>query len=198
MNAPIQALYSTGQTLYAVLVSPVNGYVWNQTDQEWQAYSSGDWAQYAVPLAEYAGSGYYRAAYPIAAPDQLSTDLIFLRGGGSPALGDSPVAPVSQSQGVNVGAAGNSWQAGQNMALALGTQQIGAVFGTPVSPLLIVTTLTSTVTDTYAGRAIIMTSGALIQQASPITAYDGSTFMLTIVGFPSGLTPANNDTFIII
>lgn len=198
MNAPIQAVYQTLQNLYAVLVNPVDGTVYNAVTPGWEAYNSGHWSQYAVALTEYAGSGYYRAAYPIASPTVLSTDLIYVRAGGTPALGDPPATSIGQSQGVNVGAAGNSWQGGQNFAATVRSQQVGAVSGTPASPLLIPTNLTNGQLNAYAGRAIIMTSGTLIQQASFITAYDGGTFILTINGFPSGSTPANLDTFIII
>lgn len=197
MNGPLQALYQTGQNLYAVLISPVDGTVWNENTQLWESYASGHWSQYAIVLTEYTGSGYYRAAYPIASPTVLSTDLFFARNGGSPALGDTAVIS-NQSQGVNIGAAGNSWQAGQNMAYAVGSQQFGAISGTPASATLLPTNLTRTQTDSYAGRAIIMVSGTVAQEAAFITAYDGTTKILTINGFPSGLTPANTDTFIII
>lgn len=198
MNAPIQSLYQTGQNLYAILINPVDGTVYNTVTPGWEAYNAGHWASYAVPLTEYAGSGYYRASYPIVVPTVLSTEAIYVRAGGSPVLGDAPATNLGQSQGVNVGAAANSWQGGQNFGAAVGSQQIGAVFGTPPSPTLITTNLTSNQLNAYAGRAIIMTSGTLIQQASFITAYDGVLFTLTINGFPSGSTPANGDTFIII
>lgn len=198
MNAPLQALYQTGSNLYAVLFNPVDGTVWNNITQLWVTYSAGAWANYAVTLTEYPSSGYYRAAYPIATPTVLSSDVVFVRAGGSPAVGDSPVTSIFQSQGANVAAAGNSWQAGQNMAAAVGSQQVGAIFGTPPSALILTTNLTNTHDDAYAGRAVIMTSGLLIQQAAFITAYDGTLFTLTINGFPSGATPANGNTFIIV
>lgn len=198
MNAPIQAIYSVGQTLYAILISPVDGKVWNQTGQAWETYSSGHWSQYAVLLTEYSGSGYYRAAYPISEPSVLSTELIYVQNGGSPALGDTPATVLGQSQGVNVAAAGNSWDAGHNFADSVGSQQSGSISGTPTSSTLLTTDLLSIETDTYAGRAIIMISGDLIQQAAFITAYDGTTKDLTINGFPSGDTPADGDAFIII
>jgi hypothetical protein len=198
MNAPIEALYQVGATLYAVLVSQVNGQVWNQTGQAWENYNSGHWSDYAVPLTEYSGSGYYRAAYPISAPTFLSSETIFVQAGGSPTLGDPPATSIYQSQGANIAAVGNNWGSAQNMSFALGTQQLGAISGTPATPFALPTNLTSAETDTYAGRAIIMTSGMLAQQASFITAYNGSTFVLTIQGFPSGGTPANMDTFVII
>lgn len=198
MNAPIQSIYQTGQTLYAILISPVNGFVWNQMNQVFESYNSGHWSQYAIVMAEYSGSGYYRAAYPIAAPSVLTTDVIYVQGGGSPTLGDTPAANLYQSQGSNIGAVGNLWQSAQNMSFALGSQQIGSILGTPSTAVLLPTNLTNVHSDAYAGRVVIMTSGALIQQASPITAYDGVLFTLTIVGFPSGSTPSNGDTFIVI
>lgn len=198
MNGPIQAIYATGSTLYAILINPVDGTVWNESNTAWETYNVSHWPQYAVPLTEYTGSGYYRASYPISSPNVLTTELVFVQGGGSPAAGDPPATSIYQSQGTNVGAVGNLWQSAQNMAFALGTQQIGAISGTPSTPTLLPTNLTNTHDDAYAGRAIIMTSGSLIQQASPITAYDGTAFVLTIVGFPSGQTPSNTNTFIII
>lgn len=198
MNAPIELVYQTGQTVYAVLVSEEDGTIWNETDQVWETYNSGHWAKYAVLLTEYTGSGYYRAAYPISTPAFLSTDLLFVQNGGSPALGDTPATAIYHSQGENIASAANSWVAAHNMGSALGTQQVGEISGTPPDAVTLPTNLTSSSADAYAGRAIIMTSGALIQQASFITGYDGTTFILTTNGFPSGGTPASGDKFIII
>lgn len=197
MNAPIQALYATANNLYAVLISPIDGKVYNTTLPGYETYNSAHWGAYAVPLTEYAGSGYYRAAYPVASPTFLSTDIIFVQNGGSPTLGDPPATSIYQSQGVNIAAAGNSWTAGQNMALAVGTQQTGSINGTPSSLVLLPTNLVSTQIGTYAGRTLIMISGQFIQEASLITQYDGAG-NLTIVGLPSGGTPASGDLFIII
>lgn len=197
MNAPIQALYTSGVNLYAILINNDDGTVYNTVTPGWEAYNSGHWAQYAVAVTEYPSSGYYRGTYPIASPTVLSTEIIFVRSGGSPSLADVPAINFYSSQGQNVAAVGNSWKSGQNMGLALGTQQIGAISGTPPSAISLTTNLTSVHIDAYAGRSIIMTSGALIQQAALITAYDGAG-LLTINGFPSSGTPANTDTFIII
>lgn len=197
MNAPIQAIYQTGQNLYAVLVSPVDGTVYNTVSLTWEVYNPGHWPQYAVALTEYTGSGYYRAAYPIASPTVLSSEVIYLRAGGSPVLGDTPATAIGQSQGANVAAAGNSWVAGQNFAESVGSQQQGSISGSPISPTTWLTSLVNTQVGAYAGRAIIMTSGILIQQAAFILNYDGAG-VLTINGFPSGGTPANSDTFIIV
>lgn len=198
MNAPIQALYASGNTLYAILISPDDGTVWNNVSLVWQTYSAPSWSQYAVPLSEYPSSGYYRAAYPVASPLWLSTDVIYVQAGLSPALGDSVASGIYQSQGSNIGSVGNLWQSAQNMAFALGTQQVGTIVGTPSSSISLPTNLVNPEVDAYAGRAIIMTSGILIQQASPITAYDQTTSTLTIIGFPSGDAPSNGDAFVII
>lgn len=198
MNGPIQALYSTGVNLYAILFNPVDGKVWSQTGLAWVTYVSGNWANYAVPLTEYTGSGYYRAAYPIASPDVLSTDVVYLRNGGAPTLGDTPISSIYQSQGVGIGAIRNIWLDAEKMAFAIGTQQLGSISGTPSSPTVLPTDLTNSNDGAYAGRAVIMTSGNLVQQAAAITNYDGTAFTLTILGFPSGDTPADTDTFIII
>lgn len=195
MNAPIQALYSTGQTLYAVLVSPVDGAVWNQVDEEWQEYSAGAWAQYAVPLTEYAGSGYYRAAYPIADPSFLSTDLVFLQGGGSPALGDSPIAPVSQSQGANVASVAGEVASARSLGASLSSQRVGAVVGTPTA-LTLVSDLSDATDDAFIGRILIMTSGDAAAQVQYISAYDGATKAVTLAG-PLVTVPSDGDEFVI-
>lgn len=197
-NAKIQALYATGNNLYAVLINPATSQFYNNMISVWEAYNPAHWGVYAVPMAEAAGSGYYSAFYPIPPNSQvLSTDIIYAQAGGSPMLGDVVASNIYSSQGVNIGAVGNSAQAGQNMGFALGTQRVGAINGTPPSATLLLTNLTSTEVGAYAGRAIIMTSGLLVEQASLITGYDGAG-NLTIVPLPSGGTPASSDTFIIV
>lgn len=197
MNVPITATYTVGATLYAVVVSPA-GTFWNTGSLTLETFSAGSWSQYAVPMTEYPGTSYYSAAYPAGITGVLTSELLFSQAGGSPSLSDAPAFTVIQSQGKNVGSVGNLWQSAQNMAFALGTQQLGAIVGTPTSGVLLPTNLTSTQLDAYAGRAVVMTSGVLFQQGSRINAYDPSLFTLTIVGFPSGHSPANSDTFIII
>ena len=196
MNAPISALYQSGQNLYSVSISQVTGYFFNTVTPAYEVYASGHWSQYATALVEFTSSGIYQAAYPISSPSQLSTEVIFVRAGGSPALGDQPLLSY-QSQGVNVATALNSWTSGQNFGTAVSTQQIGAISGTPSSSTALPTNLVSTKVDAYAGRSIIMTSGLLIQQAAYILSYDGAG-NLVINGFPSAATPASSDTFIIV
>lgn len=197
MNAPLQVVFQTAQTVYAVLINPVDGTVWNNVTPGWEAYNAGHWAQYAVVLTEYPSSGYYRAVYPIAAPTVLTTDLYFSQAGGSPTVGDPAITGIQQSQGVNVAAAGNSLQAGKNFAAVTGSEQIGAISGTPGSATLLPTNLISNAPGTYASSAIRMTSGLLAQQTAFITGYDGAG-SLTINGFPSGATPADGDSFVIL
>ena len=195
-NAPITALYTSGQNLYSVTISLSTGDFYNVLNSVFEVYNSGHWSQYATVLSEFASSGIYQGVYPIAAPSSLSTEVIFVRAGGSPTLGDQPLT-YYQSQGVNVAAAANSWTAGANFGAAVGTQQIGAVNSTPSSSTVLPTNLSSTAVDAYAGRSVIMISGLLIQQAAYILSYDGEGG-LTINGFPSGGTPASGDSFLIV
>ncbi len=197
MNAPIQALYSTGQALYAVLVSNDDGTVWNDDTQEWEAYNSGHWAQYAVPLTEYASSGYYRATYPIATPTFLSSDMVFLRGGSDPALGDSPVTAIMQSQGANIAAIGQLVGGANGLALTTNGMVIGAVAAGAATSSAFYTDLTSTVNSAYQGRVCLFVNGDLINQVGNVIGYDGATKLLT-VGGPYTSAPSEGDSFIII
>jgi hypothetical protein len=53
------------------------------------------------------------------------------------------------------------------------------------------------VTDAYKDRSIIFTSGTLIGQAKTISAYNGSTKLITVsAAFTSA--PSNTDAFIIV
>lgn len=197
MKPPIQALYQTGSSLYAVLFNPDDGTVWNQNSQAWEAYNSSHWSQYAVALTEYAGSGYYRVAYPIAAPTVLTSEVIYAQGGGSPTLGDSPVAGPGQSQGANLGAVANNSLVPPNLALTLSSMIVGTVVAGVLTPSSFPTNLSSTTNAAYQGRICLFTSGALVNQVGNIIAYDGTTFTLGIGG-PYTAAPSIGDTFIII
>lgn len=195
-NAPILAQYTPAQTIYGASVRDSDGFWWNVTNSLWEAFVSGHWSQYAIAMAEFTGSGIYRAAYPIATPVALTTEFIFAQSGGSPVLGDQSLT-FYKSQGQNIAAIGNAWQNAQNLAAVTGTEQIGAISGTPTSAVLLPTNLTSVALSAYAGSSIRMTSGALVQQTAYITGYDGAG-NITINGFPSGATPASGDLFVIL
>ncbi len=197
MNSPIQATYQTGQALYAVLFNPDNDTVWNENDSVWEAYNSGHWAQYAVVLAEYSGSSYYRASYPITSPTVLSTEIIYLQGGGSPTLGDTAISGPYQSQGANLGAVAGSFQAPLNLERTLDGMLQGSVIAGTLTPSAFPTDLTSTTNAAYQGRVCLFLTGALIKQVGNVIAYDGTSFTLT-VGGPYTAAPSIGDKFIII
>src|SRR3990172_10617264 len=164
MLYPIETTYQPGFTLYAVIRGTVGGVrkVWNETAQAWEVYSAGNWSQYAVPLTEDAGSGYYAADYPAAISGVHTTEALYATAT-SPAIGDAPASGVGQSQGSNVSAVGGEPVAAANLAAALGSQTTGALIGTPTA-LLLQTDLADTLDDVYVGRMLIMTSGLAVRQ----------------------------------
>jgi len=194
MAQPITALYTTGQHLYAVLISP-SGTWWNGATFE--AYNSGHWSTYAVPLTEYTGSGVYSATYPVSSPTVLTTDVIYLQAGGSPTLGDTPAANFYQSQGFNLGAIAGDYTGPIKLQLTLASMLTGAVVAGTLTPSSFPTNLISTTNAAYQGRICLFTSGALINQVGNIVAYSGSTFTIT-VGGPYTASPSIGDTFVIV
>jgi hypothetical protein len=202
MASMIETIYQTGSVLYAVVRRRSDGQVWNTTLNAgaggFEVYDSGHWAQYAIALTEQAGSGYYSAAYPVNIVNTLTSEVLYVRVGGSPASGDAPPFNIGMSQGQSVAAVGGNAVDAANMAAALSTQIIGAAVGSVPGPLSVTTNLTDTTDDVYLGRVIIWTSGAMIRQAARISAYDGTTKVLSVLAWPSNLTPSNGDTFVIV
>jgi len=72
-----------------------------------------------------------------------------------------------------------------------------AVTGT-LSSTQATTNLTEATDDHYKGRAILWTSGVLKDSAQSITAYLGSSKRLTYSATPTGESPSNGDTFVIV
>lgn len=198
---PIETIYTSGSTLYAVIHGIVAGVakVWNTTlnagSGDWQTFVGANWSQYAVAMTEQTGSGYYSGTYPTAIEGILTTEALYIQGGGSPALGDSPVATV-KSQGSNLAAIAGETQSALNLGSSAGSQQTGSLIGTPTASVL-PTDLTSTEDDAYLGRILIMTSGNADQQVQYVTAYDGTTKVLTLAA-PLATAPAAADTFVIV
>jgi hypothetical protein len=90
---------------------------------------------------------------------------------------------------------GSSTAADKLEASALTIEVAAAAAGT-LSTTQMTTTLTEATSSHYIGRVIIWTSGVLLRQASPITAYDGGTKMLTFTAVTEA--PTAGDTFIIV
>lgn len=202
MASTIEVVYLSGVTLYAIVRRRSDGLVWNQAlnggDGDFEVWNAGNWAQYAVPLAEQPSSGYYAGAYPANIGNFFTSETVYVQAGGTPAASDAPPFILTLSQGSGVAAVAGSGQAAANMGAALSTQQTGAAVGTAPSPTEVTTDLVSTVDDAYLGRVLVWTSGALYQQAAPISAYDGTTKVVSVLAWPSNLTPADGDTFVII
>lgn len=100
------------------------------------------------------------------------------------------------TQTVDVGKINGSATAAARLALSAGTIVSGAAVAGALSTTEMTTDLTETTNNHYNGRIIIWTSGALKDQGTNITAYDGASKKLTF----SAVTepPAAGDTFIIV
>ena len=197
MNAPIEAVYQVGQTLYAVIINPADGTVWRFDTSVWEAFTSGHWADYAVPMAEFAGSGYYRAAYPITTPTVLATEVIYVQAGGTPTLGDVPATALGHSQGANVAAIGQSVPSANMLALTTGLMVSGAVIAGTLTPSSFPTNLASPTNAQYQGRGCWFVTGALAGQVGNIISYDGTTKTI-YVGGPFTAAPSTSDVFIVV
>lgn len=82
------------------------------------------------------------------------------------------------------------------LALSAGTIVIGAAAAGTLSTTAMTTNLTEATDDHYNGRIVIWTSGVLINQATDITDYNGTTKTLTFTAVTEAPTAA--DTFIIV
>ena len=193
---PIESAFLSGATLYAIIHNP-NGQVWNNNTLAFENFNGANWANYAVAMAEQAGSGYYRAAYPAQITGVLTTEVVYQQKGGAPALSDAPaIAAPFQSQGGNVAAVLGSQPAASNLSAALANEVAGhAVTGT-LSTTQATTSLTQALVNAYAGRSILWTSGALAGLVAGITAYAPAGGLLTFTTLPAA--PSNGDTFLII
>ena len=97
---------------------------------------------------------------------------------------------------VDVGALGGDTAALANLAESAGTMVTGAAVTGTLSTTVMTTDLTEATDDHYNGRVIIWTSGALVNQATDITDYNGTTKALTYTATTEA--PSNGDTFIIV
>lgn len=91
--------------------------------------------------------------------------------------------------------AGNATSATNLSASTLGLVST-AVNDASATTTSFVTDLTEATNDHYNGRIIIFTSGALANQATDITDYNGSTKAVTVTALTEA--PADNDTFVIV
>jgi len=195
MNYPIETTGASGLTMYAVVHHP-DGRVWNTLSAVWEAFSSGNWALYAVPLIEQGSSGYYRAAFPIATPDVLTTESIYSQAGGTPAMTDAPAVGIGQSQGVSLKAIDSDLPSVDNMLKNLLSMKQGAAIAGTLSATQMTTDLPDTDDNVYIGRVLIFITGSLVRRVAYIQAYDGALKKLTFGSV--GSAPIVGDRFLII
>lgn len=189
----IEASYTPGANLYAVIHNP-DGTVWDAIAEDWVAYVEGDWANYAIALTELGASGYYKATLPDVG-NVLTTEAIYLRQGGSPAVSDAPPQAMGQSRGVNVASINGNFSSAIKQAAAI-QGVVVALVETALSAASLIADLPSTQNNAYVGRRIMFTTGTLTGEVSTISAYNATTGLLTFDSLTS--TPSVNDEFAII
>jgi len=196
MPYPIETTGASGLTIYAVIHHP-DGRMWNPLTLAWEAFNAGHWADYAVYLAEQGASGYYRAEYPDEIYGVLTSEILYSQGTlGAPSQADAPPIGVGQSQGSAVAAIEDSVVAADNLRANLGLMIQGEAVSGHLSAVQMTTDLPDTTDDVYVGRLLMFVTGGLIRRSAYITAYNGTSHMLTF-GSIRGV-PNVGDAFIII
>lgn len=89
MANELQTVYTTGKTLYAVIVN-LSGQAWNTATPAFESITAADWGNYAVSLTLQSTTQLYIGNFPtgITTPGRYSVS-IFLQVGGSPATTDT-------------------------------------------------------------------------------------------------------------
>lgn len=193
----IEALFTTGQTLYAVLRDRLTGKTWNNTGSAWEVYNSAHWTQYAIALAEQTSSGYYTATRPTGTAGFLTSESIYQQAGGSPALGDTPATNLGYSHGQNVAAiSGDAANAPTNLEANLLSQVQGQVAAGTITAQIFPTNLLNANTNAFSGRVLLMVSGAAVNMAALIAQYNPTNGVITLSAALAA-APSANDQFII-
>lgn len=197
MSALIETFVVTGQFPYVVIHSPT-GQLWNTTLNAgaggWESYASGHWAQYAVPLVEQAGSGYYSAAYPAAISNVLTTEVLYFNA--TPTIGDAP-GGGSQSQGSNIAAVAGDASVPAKFQASLSSMVLGAVVAGTLTPAAFSTSVVNPSLNAYRGRSVLFTTGSLAGEGGTIVGYDPVTQIITVsAAFTAA--PALNDVLVIL
>lgn len=198
--ALIETAGATGQSLYVNIRALIAGVkqIWNTTLNGgaggWESYNSGHWSQYAIPLTEDSGSGYYSATYPAAIVGVLTTEVLYANG--TPTLGDVPVS-IWQSQGTNVGAVGGDGTAPAKFQASLASMVVGAAASGTLAPNQFSSNLTNPNINAFVGRDVLFATGSLVGEASTIEAYDPTSGVIT-VSAPFTAAPSISDVFVIV
>lgn len=192
----IETISSTGLSLYAVIFNPYSQ-VWNTTLNSgaggWEVYNSGHWAQYAVPLTEKSGSGYYSAQFPDGIVDILTTEVVYANA--TPTLGDQPMG-IAQSQGVSIAAVAGDSTAASKLQASLASMVRGTVIAGTLTDTAFTTDVVNPEVNAYQGRSVLFATGVLAGQGGVISEFDPGTGKLTVTGAFTA-APAVNDVFVI-
>ncbi len=196
MRFLIETISSTGLSFYAVCFNP-DGTVWNTTLNAgaggWEAYNSGHWSAYAIPLTEKSGSGYYSAEYPEGIADVLTTEVIYSNE--TPTLGDQPMG-IAQSQGSNIAAVAGDAAVAATFQASLSTMVLGAIIAGTLTTTSFSTDITNTEINAFRGRTVLFATGDLAGQGGVISEYDPDTGVITVTGAFS-TPPSVADVFVI-
>lgn len=194
----IEALFTTGATLYSVLRDRLTGKVWNTNTVAFETYNSAHWGQYAIAMAEQTSSGYYTATRPAGTAGFLTSESIYQQGGGSPALGDTPATNLGYSLGQNVAAiSGDPLTAPTNLQAGLASETQGTVAAGVITASSFPTNLTNANAGAYAGMTIRFVTGACAGMAALIATYTVLNGVIALSGSLTA-TPLANDAFVIV
>lgn len=196
MTFPIETTFSTGATLYAIIHNP-NGQVWRYDTNVWENYNPAHWAQYAVPLTEQGSSGYYKATYPAAISNVLTTEVIYGQGGGSPVVGDAPPQGIAQTQGANLAAVGGDASAAPKYQAVIAAIVRGTVISGTLTTKTFTTDVVNSELNAYQGRSVVFATGVLSGQGGTITTFNPSTQALAVAAAFTA-APAPGDVFVIV
>lgn len=191
----IEAIFSTGQTLYAVITNRLNGQVW--TGSAFENYNSAHWSSYAIALTEQTPSGYYMVARPSGVSGYLTSERIYQQAGGSPADTDTAINLV-HSQGENVAAiSGDPSASPSNLQAALSTETQGTIQAGSITAQSFTTNLVNTNAGAFQGLTIRFITGVCAGMAGLIANYTVSGGVIALSGSLAA-TPSAGDTFVIV
>ena len=210
MGGVIPAGAPTGQTVYFQIMSMENGQVANGVGLE--NYNLAHWANYVISASEQTGSGRYVASIPGYLPNGYYVANAYVAiNPGSPAAGDTPTDLlrfgwkdgniVDIISSVDIGSINGSTVAVENLSLSAEEYVIGEAVAGTLSTSQMTTNLTADVSNVYARRVMVFTSGDLAGFAVLITAFNPTGAKLTFIGYNNQTLPSApsvGDAFLIL
>ena len=195
-NPIIEVVNASGSNIYVVLKNRITGQTWNTATPGWETFNPANWANYAIPLTEATGSGYYWAARPAGVAGSLVTDVFYVRAGASPSTTDAPPFNMLHGEGENVASINaDPAAAPQNLQTLLSTAIQGAVAAGTITNSSFPTNVTGLANNLIVGRTLFFVTGTLRTAAAAILSYNGGTGVIGVS--PLVGAPSVADTFII-